>query len=262
MSEFPAHDNEDGIRNYLSDLSSFHTLLELRRASVIAQHSLRDFIVLGSFMLKKTGEISKITFTGAEAQDSSKSLTSILQHILSDVILLQDAFRVLADLEVSSTQIDVPKPDEFCQICGQNWKMSNLSDLVRSRGEEQIPLHRECARVESHCDTLEYFEKIVQEAGVGKHYLTPTMNRYWNDKNVDPWVVVHTAFGRIEIGWRKRVIQIDWADTKKNLGELFSKEGVTFAEEFVHAWGRDQAVKFLNRAWMAISHRAWVAISQ
>jgi hypothetical protein len=52
-----------------------------------------------------------------------------------------------------------------------------------------------------------------------------------------PWFRVTTRIGHIEIGWRKRVINIDWSKTnvKKTGDELFPNAG-TKGDSYVHAW--------------------------
>jgi len=64
-----------------------------------------------------------------------------------------------------------------------------------------------------------------------------------------PWFIITTNKGRIKIGWRKRVIQIDWTDTiiKKEAQILFPDEDVTHFDKVIHAWGPEKAKEYLNR---------------
>jgi hypothetical protein len=63
-----------------------------------------------------------------------------------------------------------------------------------------------------------------------------------------PWFIVTTSIGRIRIGWRKRVILIDWSETKdtKTSDELFAKEDVTKDTRMIHAWSYDKATEYLK----------------
>jgi hypothetical protein len=58
-----------------------------------------------------------------------------------------------------------------------------------------------------------------------------------------PWYLVTTSKGRIKVGWRKRVIQIDWSDAPidKDGEKLFIAEDVTKGTSFIHAWDYDRA---------------------
>lgn len=62
-----------------------------------------------------------------------------------------------------------------------------------------------------------------------------------------PWFVVTTAVGRIQIGWRKRVISIDWEDTKGTAtsGHLFAEENVTKGDHMIHAWSIEDAKRYV-----------------
>lgn len=63
-----------------------------------------------------------------------------------------------------------------------------------------------------------------------------------------PWFLVTTAKGRITIGWRKRVIQINWDETVGPSAEqLFPNEDVTKLDRGIHAWGIDKAREYIER---------------
>lgn len=63
-----------------------------------------------------------------------------------------------------------------------------------------------------------------------------------------PWYIVTTPKGRIKIGWRKRVISIDWSDSVSTYdGNLFQSENVTCESRLVHAWSYEKAKEYLER---------------
>ena len=68
-----------------------------------------------------------------------------------------------------------------------------------------------------------------------------------------PWFLFHTIDGDIIMGWRKRVISIEWQKNYKpfDLNKLFGNEDVTKWEEDgkrgIHAWGEDKAYEYLKR---------------
>jgi hypothetical protein len=63
-----------------------------------------------------------------------------------------------------------------------------------------------------------------------------------------PWFVVTTKVGRFKLGWRKRVIQIDWLDTTntKTAAELFPNDDVTKTERMIHAWSMADAKRYID----------------
>lgn len=81
-------------------------------------------------------------------------------------------------------------------------------------------------------------------------------NGYCNDPCCSrlPWFIVTTPIGHIKIGWRKRVILIDWTKTlqKQNAEELFPNEDVTKSGKYeeisyIHAWSYEKAKEYLEK---------------
>lgn len=63
-----------------------------------------------------------------------------------------------------------------------------------------------------------------------------------------PWFVVTTKKGRITIGWRKSVINIDWKGSTIPLTAeaAFPNEDVTKFDQTIHAWSVAKARDYLN----------------
>jgi len=76
------------------------------------------------------------------------------------------------------------------------------------------------------------------------------VNQYWGNvpdyyqiARDSPWWLVKTDFGLIRIGWRKRVIEIDWSDTKYR-GKV-TDDNVTQNDTYAHAWSELDATRYL-----------------
>lgn len=92
-------------------------------------------------------------------------------------------------------------------------------------------------------------EELIGLFGSEAIYVEEIPNGYfdnWATKHL-PWFVVTTKLGRIKIGWRKRVILIDWegSDIQKRAEDIFPTEDVTKGDFYIHAWGLDKAVEYL-----------------
>lgn len=74
-------------------------------------------------------------------------------------------------------------------------------------------------------------------------------NQYWPDHPRydsvrSPWWLVKTSIGLVRIGWRKRVLSIDWSDSAIKI--ILTDDNVTKWEEGVHAYGYAKAVEYLT----------------
>lgn len=63
-----------------------------------------------------------------------------------------------------------------------------------------------------------------------------------------PWFVVTTPQGKFKIGWRKRVIQIEWdgVTNSKTAEAIFANENVTKGERMIHAWSLEDARRYIE----------------
>lgn len=83
-------------------------------------------------------------------------------------------------------------------------------------------------------------------AGIDIVRIHELLNQYWrsNDSPRGPWWLAETRHGTIRIGWRKRVISIDWEGTK--LREIITEDEVTKEPHLVHAWSYLKALEYLS----------------
>lgn len=97
----------------------------------------------------------------------------------------------------------------------------------------------------------EEVDAIFILAGIPVEKKWELANKYWPDtpeyadiRSKNPWWLVQTPYGMVEIGWRKRVIQIDWSDTK--FRGIVTPDQVTQEETLVHAWSYSKAVAYMT----------------
>ena len=72
----------------------------------------------------------------------------------------------------------------------------------------------------------------------------PEHPNYYEVRAASPWWLARTPLGLIQIGWRKRVINIDWSAT--SLQVIVTTDDVTKSKTNVHAWDETKAVEYLK----------------
>ena len=90
-------------------------------------------------------------------------------------------------------------------------------------------------------------EKLIACFGSKQIYVKPIKNGYFSD-SLNPWFSVITYKGEIIIGWRKRVIVIDWAksDVSMLTRYVFVDEDTTKEDRMIHAWGYEKATQYIK----------------
>lgn len=81
-------------------------------------------------------------------------------------------------------------------------------------------------------------------------------NQYWPEAYAEerarsPWFLVKTPVGMLQIGWRKRVLSIDWTDTP--VRQVITPDDVTKDQCMVHAYSYAKAMEYLIDLGIAIS---------
>lgn len=71
----------------------------------------------------------------------------------------------------------------------------------------------------------------------------------YDERSIRPWFAVYTNRGMFVVGWRKRVISLDWSHglIRETAEELFPNEDVTKSGRMIHAWGYDKAREYVAR---------------
>lgn len=109
--------------------------------------------------------------------------------------------------------------------------------------------HSACNDASLEDEMRKNFEAIFNVAGFKVIDLTSIVNEYCTCEICAPWFNVETEFGIIKIGWRKRVINIDWSGLDvlhANIYSLFEDEDVTRGRSYIHAWGYEKAQEYLT----------------
>jgi hypothetical protein len=96
------------------------------------------------------------------------------------------------------------------------------------------------------------FRQVFVKAGFSMVSMMDLPNEYCDCEFCAPWFSVITEFGTIKVGWRKRVVSIDWSllalrGSRRKISSLFVGEDVTKGDDYIHAWGWEKAEDYLAR---------------
>lgn len=96
------------------------------------------------------------------------------------------------------------------------------------------------------------FQKAFDDAGFDVIFMEAIPNEYCGEGSAealcDPWYIVTTRIGHIKVGWRRRVIVLDWQRTTiNNTEELFPDENVTQVPSAIHAYGYEKLTSYLKK---------------
>lgn len=127
-------------------------------------------------------------------------------------------------------------------------------DAQKALENIQYKINLEWAKInlqQKRDDAIRKLTELFHKSGFNPIYVEVIDNQYSSNIHyyTDPWLVVTTQKGRITLGWRKRVINIDWSESDIQIdgSALFSGENTTVGKNYVHCWGYDKAVEYLTK---------------
>lgn len=136
--------------------------------------------------------------------------------------------------------------------------------------------HKSCNRKQIDIDQENKFKDLFNKAGFEDFSMEKTLNEYCSCDHCTSWFNIITKFGIFKIGWRKRVIKIDWEniieiqlkrkcighkycpktvgvscvntkEIKTEILSIFAEENTTKNDTFIHAWGYEKAEEYLKK---------------
>jgi len=243
------YNNREGLEARLKDgIDGLREIAwERQRAHYDRGETLTEWCILGRFQADSCGNFSKIT-EGAPAD--AMEFRSYEEPDLRPVMTMEE----MGDFSgrwVATMRAALPPAYATCDRCGEGWTLRNVDNFIWLQRTEQAR-HQECHRIAIIEDEREHFEDILKKAEIPYTKLIAFPSQYYPDPDYfGPWFWVETPKGRIKIGWRKRVINIDWSKTALGAtgGDIVEDPKVTHGHTYVHAWGPDKAVAALRRLW-------------
>lgn len=148
-------------------------------------------------------------------------------------------------------------PDESDLGKKYGWVVNDLGwvepteDYIIQPGDEALVnvwtfRHTDCHKAYLAREERLFFEDIFRQARFKNVTLVDIPAQYEPSDRKAPWFNVLADGIPFTIGWRHRVIEINCQNKKIDFRKLFSDEDVTKGESFIHAWGKDKCIEYLE----------------
>lgn len=150
------------------------------------------------------------TLRDVVAETSVFFADEIRSNISSDIRSeIATELSVLSQLENTKLQA----PDVIARTLRRrtrsNWTVITKADKVHLYTRHDI-YHRDCYQQTLHKTKCQEFEKVFRAAGINIFGQIRTKNEYGTESWKGPWFIFDTEYGPIKVGWRKRVIAVDY----------------------------------------------------
>lgn len=229
-------DPEQMAARLLSDrLDGLHAIQRERHdAYYVGGTHLNEWIVLGRWLMDTCG--NTMIFTEGAAPGGAK---------------LVETKREFADrtggVSWSATFLRTPRTDSQCFVCRERWTLANCHDAIDTGNSEQPEFaHVSCYKSRTASSVFLEFAATIAAAGF---QVQPRClpNRYCPCDHCPPWFQFDYGAAQITLGWRKRVVHIEWHGVDIDGEVIFKDEAVTKDRFYVHAWGMKDVEKYLVR---------------
>lgn len=240
-------DTIEGIEKSLSNLSDLNEMLNNRRRfrKVHENEELNNFMIFGRFFLGNFGQILSV------ARDEKLLYSYGIVENYKDFCENNDRFTL------TTGGYAIPKADSVCPCCGRPFTIDGIKRYEPCVYVEGKYYHYHCHRKYRRLLEVDELTRQLMDIVYKKtdYSFKLLRNGYCHNECCShiPWILFHTPDGDIIVGWRKRVISIEWQENYKpfDMNELFSAENVTKWEEGgkrgIHAWGNNKAFEYLEK---------------
>ncbi|MBQ2835311.1 MAG: hypothetical protein IJE68_00520 [Clostridia bacterium] len=234
----------DGITSGIKDLESLNKLLRDRVIynKLLGGGKLNKYVIFGRYYLDEFGQVwtlgEQYEIPGMPIACTQSTFNQIYNTVKPDKFASWEG--VCA----------IPSKADNCPWCTKEFTIEDVKTGRFDTINGKIA-HRECAKQYEHEREIDriihQIMEFIYEDGLTFELLP---NGYCSQPCCahKPWFLCHTPDGDIEIGWRKRVISIEWKDNFKPFDmSIFESEDVTKWKRGIHAWGSDKAYEYIKK---------------
>lgn len=229
-----AYDSEEAILTAISSendaLKHLKQILIERKQAAFCGKELDTFVLYGKYVLSSNGH------------------TYVLKN--SKGIPQQDVAKVNNIEDISYTEeIHIPSENDTCDICGKKFTIEDVQQFSISANESSVKTHKVCLEDFKKATEHQIASQIVDAVYDGRPVSEIKSDYDSEESKFKTWYVYKTNQGTIRICFRTKVIVIEWEDNFKPFNmSIFDNERVTKYDRGIHAWSKDDAIRYLSMA--------------
>lgn len=245
--DVPKHtfDTIEGVSKSISNLSNMNKMLQNREMYVMSHQNekLNEYVIFGYLVLNQYGKVMACSNPEEDKLETDKveTLEEFMLNRKNNLFGMYGGY-------------NIPNADSVCPCCGKKITIEDVKNNLYTEVNHKF-YHTDCwinlrKRIEIDKCVRQLMDCIYEKKDCTFELLP---NGYWNEYPYIPWFLFHTIDGDIIVGWRKRVISIEWQENYKkfDIEELFGMENVTKWEKDgkrgIHAWGIEKAYEYLEK---------------
>lgn len=213
-------------------LKALKELLILRKQAAFLKMELKNFILYGKYLLSEDGHIYSAC------------------NLPIDWSVDRDVVEINNDIDLSTLkEVHIPGSEDVCAICGKNFIIKDVKENLFSENKHAEKVHCKCYKDFNIEVELNVASQIIDAVYEGKPPVE--IRKEWDeeDQKEKIWYSFKTNQGTISIRFKHKVIVIEWHDNFKPFNMMiFDGERVTKYDRGIHAWSKDDAIRYISMA--------------
>lgn len=218
-------------------LKKLKELLVYRKQAAFLFKPLNYFMLYGRYILASNGHVYS---TSEIPADYIKNLDN------EDVIELDS--RIMSEYELTK-EVHIPGNKDVCAICGNEFTINDVKEGYITENEQVEKVHCECQRAFSIQTELNVASQIIDAVYEDNPKVNIEREYDLKEQKEKIWYCYKTNQGTISIRFKNKVIVIEWHDNFKPFNmTIFDGERVTKYDRGIHAWSKNDAIRYLSMA--------------
>ena len=224
------YDSAEKIAESTATLDDFKKMLMQRKQAVFCGQTLNEFVVFNQYLLRSDGKVQFVH--------------NVRSSVEADVLDLNDVQELTKEQE-----INVPGPEDRCCVCGKKFDMNtDIKNHTFTETDDVRKVHKSCYTNFKREVEHQLASQIIDAIYDGRP-ISQIRDGLDDEDGMVVWYTFFTNQGTISIRFKRKVIVLEWHDNFKPFNmNIFDDERVTKYDRGIHAWSKDDAIRYLMMA--------------